>query len=413
MIAFHFPPMAGSSGIQRTLRFVQHLPEFGWEPLVLTAHRQAYERVAADLERELPERLIVRRALAWDTARHLAIAGRYPGFLARPDRWMTWRFHGIRLGLAMINEFKPAAIWSTYPIATAHRIGATLARRSRLPWIADFRDPMAQPGYPADPKTYASFEEIESETLTGAAVSVFTTPGAAAEYRRRYPGASVAVIENGYDEATFTSVEPRARSLGPLINGAVTVLHSGIIYPSERDPTQLFSALAALKQRGTFAKTRLVVRFRAPVHEALLRALAERYEVSDCIELAEPIPYRDALLEMLRADGLLLIQAANCNEQIPAKLYEYLRARRPLLVLTDPAGDTAQAARTAGVERIARLDDAAQITELLEAFLSDQSLGKRLTAKPRAIEAASRLARAKQLAQLLDEATDLGAKSGR
>jgi len=116
---------------------------------------------------------------------------------------------------------------------------------------------------------------------------------------------------------------------------------------------------------------------------------------------------------MLRADGLLLIQAANCNEQIPAKLYEYLRARRPLLVLADPAGDTAQAARTAGVERIARLDDAAQITELLEAFLLDQSLGKRLTAKPRAIEAASRLARAKQLAQLLDEATDLRAKSGR
>ena len=45
MIAFHFPPLAGSSGIQRTLRFARHLPQFGWEPLVLTAHPRAYERV--------------------------------------------------------------------------------------------------------------------------------------------------------------------------------------------------------------------------------------------------------------------------------------------------------------------------------------------------------------------------------
>ena len=35
MVAYHFPPLAGSSGIQRTLRFVQHLPALGWQPLVL------------------------------------------------------------------------------------------------------------------------------------------------------------------------------------------------------------------------------------------------------------------------------------------------------------------------------------------------------------------------------------------
>ena len=43
MVAFHFPPLAGSSGIQRTLRFVQHLPALGWEPIVLSAHPRAYE----------------------------------------------------------------------------------------------------------------------------------------------------------------------------------------------------------------------------------------------------------------------------------------------------------------------------------------------------------------------------------
>ena len=87
MIAYHFPPLAGSSGIQRTLRFMRHLPEFGWEPLVLTAHPRAYERTSSDQLADIPEGIVVARAPAFDAARHFAIAGRYPRFLARPDRW--------------------------------------------------------------------------------------------------------------------------------------------------------------------------------------------------------------------------------------------------------------------------------------------------------------------------------------
>ena len=53
LVAYHFPPLAGSSGIQRTLRFVQHLPKFGWQPMVLSAHPRAYERVSDDLSAEV------------------------------------------------------------------------------------------------------------------------------------------------------------------------------------------------------------------------------------------------------------------------------------------------------------------------------------------------------------------------
>ena len=45
MIAYHFPPLAGSSGVQRALRFARYLPEFGWEPVVLTVHKRAYDQV--------------------------------------------------------------------------------------------------------------------------------------------------------------------------------------------------------------------------------------------------------------------------------------------------------------------------------------------------------------------------------
>jgi len=151
MIAYHFPPLAGSSGVQRTLRFVQHLPALGWQPLVLTASPHAYQKTSDDLLAEVPPGTVVRRAFALDTARHLAIAGRYIGWMARPDRWISWKLDAVRQGRKLIEEFKPDIIWSTYLIATAHVIAAALHKHSSTPWVADFRDPMAQVDYPPTP----------------------------------------------------------------------------------------------------------------------------------------------------------------------------------------------------------------------------------------------------------------------
>ena len=253
MVAYHFPPLAGSSGIQRTLRFVQQLPAHGWQPLVLGAHPRAFERSSDDLDGEVPPATVVRRAFALDAARHLSLGGRYPGALARPDRWMSWRFDAVRQGLKMVREFRPDVLWSTYPIATAHLIGAELQRRTGLPWIADFRDPMAQEGYPTDRATWLAFSNIERQAATQASVCCFTTPGAAAIYRARYPAAAqrMAVLENGFDEDSFAAAEaalaaapPEQR--GPLVPGCLTLLHSGVVYPDERDPAALIEALARL-----------------------------------------------------------------------------------------------------------------------------------------------------------------------
>ena len=142
MIAYHFPPLAGSSGIQRTLRFVQQLPRHDWQAAVLSTRALAYERSDADLDAEIPRGTVVARAWALDSARHLAVAGRHIGATARPDRWVSWKFDGVRHGLRLIRELRPAVLWSTFPIATAHLIAAALQRRTGLPWIADFRDPM-------------------------------------------------------------------------------------------------------------------------------------------------------------------------------------------------------------------------------------------------------------------------------
>ena len=105
------------------------------------------------------------------------------------------------------------------------------------------------------------------------------------------------------------------------------------------------------------------------VDNNLLLDLATRYDVSEYIETCPPIPYKTALSEMVNSDGLLVMQASSCNEQIPAKIYEYLRAGRPVLALTDPAGDTASVMRRAGMNDIKSLDSASEIEEGLISFL--------------------------------------------
>jgi glycosyltransferase involved in cell wall biosynthesis len=399
MIAYHFPPFAASSGIQRTLGFARHLPEFGWEPLVLTAHPRAYEHRNDSHLSDGARPMVVERAFALDAARHFSVRGRYPAFMARPDRWISWWVGAVLKGLAMIRRYRPQVIWSTYPIATAHKIGASLHRLSGLPWIADFRDPMAQDGYPADPKTWRSFKRIEEATFRAVARAVFVTPSAARLYRERYRGACIEVIENGYEEEGFGGITNEPRT--PLVSGKLTLLHSGLVYPSERDPTQFLAALRRLRHSGRGLD--LHVRLRGAGHEALLAQLIQAAGLADMVELAPSIPYRAALLEMMRADGLLVLQAANCNEQVPAKLYEYLRIGRPIVALTDPAGDTAALLRSAGLGSVARLDREEEIIGALCAFIEASRTGDVRLPDPTFALSGSRLSRTRQLVELLDE----------
>lgn len=332
MIAYHFPPHRGSSGIQRTLNFARSLPDFGWQPEVLTATLSAYEGGREAFRS--PPGLPVHRALALDAKRHLAIMGRYPGFLARPDRWRSWWLPGTIKGLSLIANGRFDAIWSTFPIATAHRIGASLARLSGLPWIADLRDPMAHDGYPREPAQWKAYERIERRVFERAAAIVTVTPGCADYYRRRYPLAArrIHLIRNGAEAWPEPATPPPSENF--------VLLHSGLIYPWERDPEALFRALALLRERHATRTRRLRLVLRAPGSPDWLVALAHQHSVQDLVEILPATDHAAARREMSEAGALLVLQAANCALQIPAKLYEYARTRRPILSLCSPGSDT-------------------------------------------------------------------------
>jgi hypothetical protein len=210
------------------------------------------------------------------------------------------------------------------------------------------------------------------------------------------------LIENGYDESAFVTATNQLISTKRTLTGPFVLVHSGLIYASERDPTHFFAALGRLLRDGSISPSMLQIVLRASGSESYLQGLIIKAGIDSVVTLAPAIPYIEALQEMLNADALLVLQASNCNDQVPAKLYEYMRSRRPILGLTDPAGDTANALRSAGIDTIARLDSEECIVTTLKHFLQLLRTGKAPVARDSVIRAASRRSRTLEFAELLN-----------
>jgi glycosyltransferase involved in cell wall biosynthesis len=420
MIAYHYPPARGSSGLQRTLSFTKYLSGFGWEPIVLTANARAYPEVSDDQLGDIPSSINVKRAFALDSAKHLSIAGRYLQCTALPDRWVSWSAAAVADGLGLIRKYKPDILWSTYPIATAHLIGLALHRLTRIPWVADFRDPMTEVDpitgrdHPHDPKLWRARRWIESRTVKACTRAVFVTRGSRQIHAQRYAGlpeSHWSVISNGYDEESFAGLK-QSRPCRAATDGRLVLLHSGVLYPTpDRDPSAFFAAVRQLKHDGRLLPADVKVILRATGHDDRYRKQIREHGIEDVVFLEPAVGYRQALAEMLSADGLLLFQGYTSNPAIPAKFYEYLRARRPILALVDANGDTAQSLRDAAVGRIVPLDSAARIATGLVDFLQGIRRGSEPVASDDEIRRHSRESKSEELAAVLDSVAGMAPAS--
>lgn len=406
MIAYHYPPCMGASGIERTLRFSQYLPESGWQPLVLTISPRAYEQISDDQLCEIPRDIIVKRAFGLDSSRHLSVKRHYFMRTALPDRWTTWRWGAVPMGLGLILRYRPDVIWSTYPIATAHTIGATLHRLSKIPWVADFRDSMTEKNYPRDPVVRKAYLRIEKTTIENCCRAVFTTPGALRMYAQRYPDIPDGhwkVVSNGYDKDEFMRVE---RDIGgkKAPGKPALLVHSGLIYPDERNPRNFFSALADLRRSGKISPVDTKIVLRGSGNELEFERVIKREKIDDIVFFEPPVSHQYALREMLTADGLLIFQGKSCNHQIPAKIYEYLRAKRPIFAMTDSDGDTAHLLADNGINTTASLDSKEEIMLGFMDFLKMIQGGTAPVAREIDMLKYDRKAKALEFSNILDEA---------
>lgn len=404
LIAFHYPPCQESSGYLRALAFSRDLPEFGWNPVVLTASTRAYSRTDEKQCARIPESVPVVRAFARDAREHLSFRRRYPSLLAVPDRCSSWMLGAVPAGLTAIRRYRPKIIWATQPNPTAFCVAHALHRLTGLPWIADFRDPISVP----DDNRWAwrACRWIERKTVYGCSRAVFTAPGAASLHAGRYPDIPMerwTVIPNGYDESDFDGLA----SMPPVAGeGPLRLVHSGALYTEGRDPQALFAAIAGLKASQGLSGRDLQIILRATEYDEHHLALIRRAGIDDIVRVEPAVSHQEALAEICGADGLLILQGRMHNGQIPAKVYEYLRARRPILALTDEASDTAKILREAGINSIVSMDHSDAIAAVLANFMSKIRMGVAPIASSTALARHSRKARAQQLADVLNEVSD-------
>jgi hypothetical protein len=293
-------------------------------------------------------------------------------------------------------------ILTTFPIASAVLIGWILHRLTGTPWVADFRDSMTEPDYPRDRSTWRVYRWLEQTTVRDASRLIFTASSAVRMYLERYPDLSpdrCSLILNGYDEEDFRNLLP-----GPTVESRpLRLVHMGLLYPIERDPKPFFRAVSQLQRDGKLDAARVRIELRASGYESSYEPMIRAEGIEDLVRLLPPLPYGDALQNSANADGLLLFQAACCDHQIPAKVFEYLRLAKPILALTSDTGDTAALLRQTGGATIVDSADWQAIYRALPGFLKAAETHTHPGPDPSLIEQYSRKVQAQKLANLLNE----------
>jgi glycosyltransferase involved in cell wall biosynthesis len=369
MLSFHFPPISSSSGFLRSLKFAKYLSRKQVDVTVLTTTQGAYESVDEKNHQLLDSLNInVYRALGLDASRHLSIKGKYFGFMTWPDKWSSWSIFALFKGLWLNFSKKFDLLWVTFPIPSALLAGYLLKKLTHLPMVLDLRDPVWEEETWTDTTRNRILKWLELKCITAAYKVVFTSPGTVEKYTVRYPelmAEKAVLLTNGYDEEDFTGIDANCQKHGKRV-----FLHSGLIPPYERNPEHFFVALSVLKKRGILDPQRHEFRLRASGHSHLYIARVEQLDIQDLVTFPGPISYHEALAELMGADALMIFQDASCNWQIPAKVFEYLRVKRPILAWTDLHSDTAIVLREQNPETpIAPLSSATEIDRQLALFI--------------------------------------------
>lgn len=217
-------------------------------------------------------------------------------------------------------------------------IGRRAKLRHGLAWAADFRDPLAAGKWGKKPSFWE--KRREQSIVAEADLIIANAPRAADALRERYFdfGHRVVTVPNGYDPDI---VVPRvmAPSDRPL-----RIVHTGEIYAG-RDPRMLLDGIAALSSNSI----PLALEFIGRVNEIDLQAEAKSRGLQVPIHVVGQRSAADALRASCEADILLLLDTPGRRIGVPAKLYEYIGAGRPILALAEHDSDTAWALEESGV----------------------------------------------------------------
>ena len=253
MVAYHYPPEGGSSGVLRTLKFSKYLPKHGWLPHVLTLRDNFYPVQDRGLLQDIPPEAVIHRTFALDSSRHLAIKGRHFALFTVPDPFVSWLPFGVAQGIKVIRQWPIRSLYSTSPSPTAHLIAGCLKQLTSLPWIADFRDPWIEKDlYPTPGSLRFRVESVlEKWVIRNADYLTVTTPRLRDEFLERYPDIlpnKIKVIFNGFDESDFQFVDSVRRT------DCFEIIHAGLVNGRISESFSTIKGLIDLNQESSDSK---------------------------------------------------------------------------------------------------------------------------------------------------------------
>lgn len=348
-LSYFFPPMGGGA-VLRALKFARYLPAFGWRPLVI-AGTGPYQVRDEGLRAEIPAEAIVRWAGKRVSAdpprgRRRSICARAWARIATPlrrrfsfpDAYSFFMAPATRAARELSAAHPVRAVFSTAPPFSSHVVAARLAAGAGLPLVLDYRDAWADNPFQraSSPSFAARTRKLEDEVLAAAAGVVCVTEGMAAHYRGRAVGKPVIFIPNGYDEADFNDTAAAA-------GGPFTVVYAGQFYAG-RMPWSFLEAAGRFARARHLGPGEIKIRFLGPIGPSVLGP-ARAYGVT--VEAAGVVGHREAVAAMTAADVNLLIIGGHTGAEatLTGKIFEYLRAGRPILALAPPEGEAAALVR--------------------------------------------------------------------
>ncbi len=429
IVAYYFPP-SGGPGVQRVLKFARYLPDFGWDPAVLTVSGADYPARDESLLAEIPDTVpVVRTPIPepYDLYRTLTgkkkgtpvdvnvnyAAGRKVTVKERAAQWVRgmffipdaragWLLTGIRPGVDLARRFGADLVYSSSPPYTCALLGRAVARRAGIPWVPEFRDPWT--GFlsaPRRPEPARSFERrLERGVYRDAPRIAVAWRGIADDFTGKYPredASKFRLVPNGYDPEDLEGISPRA-------NPRFTVVYTGSMY-GVRNPDAFLRAAETLLASGRMDPDRVRLRFVGRFGDEV-RAMFRRPAVAAVVEEVPYVPHAESVAEILGAHALLLVvdDVAGSEGIVPGKVFEYIGARRPLLALA-PDGAVAELVRRTAAGRVLARDDVGGIAEALAALYREwlRTGTTAFEGREDEVKRLSRRERTRDLAALFDE----------
>lgn len=436
-----YPPSRGP-GPLRALGFSRHLPEFGWQPVVMTLRGSDLGSLAdASLRDRIPPHVELHEMRNWEYiwrsrlrkvlgrgSEHASATAESPQPEAKPAGAAESEAAAAETGarsflmslfgpevypLSFLPVLKAAkrlaagchAIFSTSPPFQNHLLARRVQRVTGLSWVADFRDPYAVGvwhlrGKPSGRKTAMRRERA---VLQAADAVVVVTEAMKDLYLTADPSLlpdRLHVISNGYDEDLAFLGESLQRTLTPDPKAPLTLLHAGRFYADDALDA-LCRAVRGLLASGRCTPSDIRLEFLGALTPSQ-SALLKQY---DLLELAPPprrVTQREAFERMGRADVLLVEAGANiAHYAVRAKLFEYMAARRPVLALAEK-GETARIVKTSGVGGCVRPSHPSEIEAFIAERLTEKRTGRPSVFANRLPTEFDRRLLTRRLAELLD-----------